>query len=163
MTSPSLAKNQMARALRGIISPKITGKMIAEIWTHFESKCAYCEATIVRESRTGHLDHLESQSAANANNSPVLVLACAKCNGDEKREKNWHEFLIEKSKNEIASYKRRLEKIKFLINKNINTKQYVNNNTYLIEAVELIIKEQERQFNMAVEKIRSLLKESKCI
>jgi hypothetical protein len=60
--------------------------------------------SIARESRTGHVDHLDSDGGNGPGNR---VLACARCNGDEKRERPWQEFLAEKSPTDSVLAERR--------------------------------------------------------
>ena len=83
----------MTRAMRAIIDPLPSPGEVAELWSHFESKCAYCGCTIARASRTGHLDHIRAGAGGGSNSIFNHVLACAKCNGDLKRETPWIEFL----------------------------------------------------------------------
>ncbi|HFE47021.1 MAG TPA: hypothetical protein ENJ18_16310 [Nannocystis exedens] len=85
----------MRRTISEIVDPGLSRREKDEIWSHFKSSCAFCGNYIERDSRTGHMDHLES----NGGNGPRnRVLSCARCNGDEKRERNWLEFLGEKCK-----------------------------------------------------------------
>jgi len=94
MPSVSQAKNIMRRAISEIVDPGLTTSEKEALWEHFRSCCAFCEASIERASRTGHIDHLNSDGGNGPSNR---VLACARCNGDEKRERSWQEFLVEKS------------------------------------------------------------------
>ena len=91
--TPSIAKNVMARAMHAVIDPLPSRSEIAELRSHFEDKCAYCGCAIARGSRTGHLDHVRAAADRGSNSVFNHVLACARCNGDLKREAPWLEFL----------------------------------------------------------------------
>ncbi len=91
--SPSIAKNAMTRAMRAIIDPLPSAKEIDQLWDYFDGQCAYCGCTIDRASRTGHLDHVIAAAEGGSNSIFNFILACAKCNGDLKRETPWQEFL----------------------------------------------------------------------
>jgi hypothetical protein len=64
------------------------------LWEHFNSRCAYCGKKLSRDLREGHTDHAEPGGGNGLGN---LLLACASCNGDEKREEPWHRFLRRKT------------------------------------------------------------------
>jgi hypothetical protein len=101
--SVSQAKNVMYRTLSAIVAPSVTASEVNALWNHFGASCAYCGVGIERSSRTGHIDHLE----IGAGNGPRnRVLACAKCNGDEKREQAWRPFLAAKCADERARHQR---------------------------------------------------------
>jgi hypothetical protein len=90
-TSASAAKNRMARAVESILDPWPASK--DPIWDFFGSECAYCGAKLVRGERLGHIDHAASKGGNHIGN---LVLACSACNGDEKLDMDWREFLEQK-------------------------------------------------------------------
>lgn len=96
-TTIPYARNVIRRALIGIVDPEPTGAEINALWQFFDSSCAYCGRTIDRSRRAGHVDHLVSMSVGGANHVSNRVLSCATCNGDEKRDKDWREFLREKA------------------------------------------------------------------
>jgi len=108
MPSVSQAKNIMRRTLSEIVDPGPTASEKNELWEHFQSCCAFCGVSIARESRTGHIDHLDSDGGNGPGNR---VLACARCNGDEKRERPWQKFLVEKSEDDgvLAERRTRIE------------------------------------------------------
>lgn len=108
--TPSIAKNKMRRCLVAIYDPHPSKYEESLLWEYFESSCAYCRVLIDRNSRTGHMDHLVSSANGGANNIHNFVLACARCNGDEKREESWATFLEKKSESTLA-YITRKEKI----------------------------------------------------
>jgi hypothetical protein len=86
------ARNLMRRAVAEIVDPGPTS--IDELWDYFESRCAYCDVMLVRGDRDAHTDHAERDGGNHIGN---LVLACGRCNGDEKRDEPWLEFLRRKS------------------------------------------------------------------
>lgn len=95
--TPSMAKNKMRRCFAAILDPHPSNAEVEELWSYFESKCAYCGTHIERKSRTGHLDHVLATSEGGTNSIHNHVLACARCNGDEKREESWVTFLLRKA------------------------------------------------------------------
>lgn len=95
--TPSMAKNKIKRSLLAIIDPHPTPKQIDELWTYFNSSCAYCGIPISRDTRTGHVDHVVSSALGGTNCIHNHVLSCARCNGDEKREEFWESFLAKKA------------------------------------------------------------------
>ncbi len=86
------ALNTMRRAIHEIIDPGPTS--IAALWEHFDSRCAYCDVVLVRGARDAHTDHAEPDGGNHIGN---LVLSCGQCNGDEKRDEPWRDFLRRKS------------------------------------------------------------------
>jgi hypothetical protein len=105
MPNPSVAKNQMGRAVDAILDPWPSSK--APIWAYFDSRCAYCDVVLSKENREGHIDHATSNGGNHLGN---LVLACSSCNGDEKRESDWRTFLDRKV-NEPGLRQARITKI----------------------------------------------------
>ncbi|NOY92973.1 MAG: HNH endonuclease [Deltaproteobacteria bacterium] len=96
----------MRRSISEIVDPGLTRLEKDLLWKHFGASCAFCGEGIERASRTGHVDHLESGGGNGPRNR---VLACARCNGDEKREREWREFLSEKCMNaEVLAARRAL-------------------------------------------------------
>ena len=86
------AKNLMRRAVTEILDP--SPQNMDPLWKHFDSCCAYCGRSLSRELREGHRDHAV---AGGGNGLGNLVLSCGSCNGDEKREASWLEFLEQKT------------------------------------------------------------------
>ncbi len=78
----------MGRALDTILDPPPTSD--APIWDYFGSECAYCRRPLDKKARYGDIDHADADGGNHLGN---LVLACPPCNGDEKRETPWLEFL----------------------------------------------------------------------
>jgi len=95
MSSHSLSqtKNYIRKALWKAADPAPSAKQVQGLWEHFQSSCAYCGRPLQKAERTAHLDHLE---ATGRNHISNRVLACGLCNGDEKREQNWEDFLVKK-------------------------------------------------------------------
>jgi 5-methylcytosine-specific restriction endonuclease McrA len=93
--SVSQAKNIMLRAMDEILDPTPTN--IGPIWDHFEAHCAYCDIELDITDRSAHIDHAESGGGNHLGN---LVLSCGSCNGDEKREMPWRDFVALKAPSE---------------------------------------------------------------
>jgi hypothetical protein len=91
-TSIPQAKNIMLRAMQEILDPSPTD--VGPVWDYFQSRCAYCDAKLDIQGRSAHIDHAE---AAGGNHLGNLVLACGACNGDDKRDMPWREFVAAKS------------------------------------------------------------------
>ena len=106
--SPGLAKNTIRRALRAIVDPEPRKPAIAHLWDYFKSSCAYCGRSVQRDARGGHVDHLVHDGPNHVSNR---VLSCPTCNGDEKREGRWLDFLRKKAKTRrvFEARKRRIE------------------------------------------------------
>jgi len=101
------AKNTIRRALRAVVDREPSPSEITKLWEYFSSACAYCSRRLKREKREGHLDHLLSGGSNYISNR---VLSCGLCNGDEKRDKNWIEFLREKT-SDASTFNQRRSKI----------------------------------------------------
>jgi 5-methylcytosine-specific restriction endonuclease McrA len=86
------AKNRMRRTVEEILDPG--PRNVDAVWGHFGARCAYCGQGLSRDRREGHVDHADPYGGNDLGN---LVLACASCNGDEKREESWHGFLRRKT------------------------------------------------------------------
>lgn len=110
--TPGYAKNTMRRTLRAVVDPEPTAKEISSLWEYFSSACAYCGMSLQKESRKGHIDHLISATKGGVNHISNRVLSCSICNGDEKGESHWLEFLTRKVKDPslFVSRKRKIEK-----------------------------------------------------
>ncbi len=87
-TSVSMAKNLMRRAMNEIVDPSPND--VGPVWQAFGNRCAYCDVSLDPDGRVGHIDHAVSGGGNHLGN---LVLSCARCNGDAKREESWQEFL----------------------------------------------------------------------
>ena len=105
--SLSVAKNAMHRAIDELICRQLTRQEKDQIWKYFKSRCAYCDKRINRELRHGHMDHLDCSASSGGNYIRNRVLACKECNGNEKRERDWQEFLKSKCADRETFLKRR--------------------------------------------------------
>src|SRR2546426_3295520 len=105
--TPGYAKNTICRALRAVVDPEPSAKEIAALWDHFGNACAYCGCALDKKGRGGHIDHLVPTTTGGTNHISNRVLSCPPCNGDEKRETPWIEFLHAKITDPTISSERR--------------------------------------------------------
>ena len=105
--TPSLARNALKRALKELVDPPLTAREENHVWAYFGSRCAFCGVQLVREGRKGHLDHLVPESQGGTNCLANRVLSCSSCNGDEKLDAEWKEFLRRKADSDTC-YQARL-------------------------------------------------------
>ncbi len=91
------AKNIMRRTIRAIIDAEPTKIEIAQVWEYFKGECAYCGRKLNRATKDAHIDHLVSAALKGGNALSNRVLSCGPCNGNEKREMPWEEFLRRKN------------------------------------------------------------------
>jgi hypothetical protein len=98
------AKNYIRKTLWKIVDKGPSAREIAALWAHFESQCAYCGVQLSRTGRKAHIDHLDANLSIACNHISNRVLACNICNGDEKRETNWEQFLNKKCGLDQAFY-----------------------------------------------------------
>jgi CRISPR/Cas system Type II protein with McrA/HNH and RuvC-like nuclease domain len=154
MTStPAQVKCIIRRGLRNLIDPELTRNQKNEIWASFNSQCAYCGTALNQKLREGHIDHLVSESAGGKNCAFNRVLACAPCNGNEKRETDWKEFLKSKCSNEEV-FQTRLQKIMAW--------QFSNPASKSIEPeIENIVREEIEQLTIAFDKACSRIKSAR--
>jgi hypothetical protein len=89
----SQTKNYIRKALWKAADPAPSAKQVQALWEHFQSSCAYCGRPLQKKERKAHIDHLDANGRNHISNR---VIACNLCNGDEKREQNWEEFLVKK-------------------------------------------------------------------
>jgi hypothetical protein len=101
------AKNTIRRALRAVVDPGSRPTEVAELWEFFGSACAYCGRKLRKGGREGHVDHLNATSTGGTNHISNRVLSCPECNGNEKLERPWLEFLRERVKDRSLFNKRR--------------------------------------------------------
>lgn len=149
----SIAKNKIQRGLLQIIRGYPSDKEKQKIWQYFDSSCAYCNCEIEQGSRTGHLDHLIAISDGGTNDMHNFVLACSICNGDEKREQKWLDFLLFKCRDlPTPIFEQRLAKI--------NNWQQQSSNIQLdqemLQEIGQIIVQAKQDFDNAVLKMRTL-------
>ena len=109
--TPGLAKNIIRRGLRTVVDPEPTKTQVAELWEFFGSACAYCGNPLRKSQRQGHVDHLIPTSGGGTNHISNRVLSCGTCNGDERLDQPWLEFLSEKVKDQslLSERRRRIE------------------------------------------------------
>lgn len=88
----------MLRAMQEILDPSPLD--VGPVWDHFDSRCAYCDVPLDMGSRSAHIDHA---AAGGGNHLGNLVLACGTCNGDDKRDMSWREFVASKAANDHAA------------------------------------------------------------
>lgn len=105
--SPGQARNTIRRSLRAILDPEPSAREIESLWEYFSSSCAYCGRALDRSLRGAHVDHLVSASERGSNAISNRVLSCAPCNGDEKGDMKWEEFLRKKVQNDATFEQRR--------------------------------------------------------
>jgi CRISPR/Cas system Type II protein with McrA/HNH and RuvC-like nuclease domain len=109
--TPSQARNAIKKSLKVLVDPKITKADKVVIWQHFENCCAYCGCGLNPNERKAHIDHVIPESEGGSNRLCNLILTCPTCNGDEKRDMPWQEFLTTKYDAKSKKYKRRYDKI----------------------------------------------------
>ena len=109
--TPSQARNAIKRSLKALIDPKITKADKTIIWQYFENSCAYCGCELIPNERKAHIDHVIPEAEGGSNRLCNLILSCSTCNGDEKREMPWQDFLAIKQDSKSEAYKRRYHKI----------------------------------------------------
>jgi hypothetical protein len=105
--SLSQLKNLMRRALSDLVDRPATASEQAHLRTYFDDRCAYCGATA--GAREGHIDHADSRQGNAIGN---LLLACKICNGDEKREAGWEDFLRMKCGADETLFEQRYARIR---------------------------------------------------
>ncbi len=145
--TPGLAKNHIRRALRTVVDPEPSAAEITTLWEYFNSVCAYCASSLDRTKREGDIDHLV---AGGTNHISNRVLSCKRCNGDERRDADWQEFLRKKACDE-ATFNVRRDKIQAWRGSNLSTQPKA-----LDERVQKEIDTVISAFDTAVKKLRQL-------
>lgn len=97
------AKNAMRRAADEIIVRGPTPAQKAGLWAYFENRSVYCGIRLSKLNREGHLDHADHDGGNHLGN---IVLSCGSCNGDEKREAPWREFIASKVSDPVVRAER---------------------------------------------------------
>lgn len=151
--TPSMAKNKIRRSLLAIIDPHPGRAEIDELWGYFQSSCAYCGILISRIARNGHLDHVVSSALGGSNCIHNHVLACARCNGDDKREEFWESFLARKVTDPALAAARHAQ-----ISNWLARSATVSAAPQLIARVDAIIDRALADFDVAVGELRALRK-----
>ena len=150
-----MAKNKMRRCFQAIIDPHPSKSKINSLWEYFHSSCAYCGVEIERDSRSGHIDHVVSSATGGSNDIHNHVLSCARCNGDEKREEPWREFLSRKAGISSREFKTREKRIESWLQMG-NKSERMDGQS--IQKADAIIAKAIQDFDQAVEKLRELRK-----
>jgi regulator of sigma D len=111
MTVPQ-ARSAIRKALTGIVDPKPRKSAITAMWVHFDRKCAFCRRSLDRDKREGHADHLVAGASRGHNHIYNRVLACGTCNGDQKLDHPWEDFLrsVVCQEEDFTTRKQRIEK-----------------------------------------------------
>jgi len=147
----SMAKNFVGRCLRNVIDPVPTTKQRREIWDYFDSQCAYCGLKMLPAERKGQLDHLVPVSDGGSNHFSNFVLSCPGCNGDEKREMDWKQFLRFKA---ADRYEERQAKISAWHERGTSEQRVLSKRD--LEILERVTEEARASVDRAVEELRSL-------
>lgn len=153
--TPSMAKNKMRRCFQAIIDPHPSKSEIDSLWEYFDSSCAYCGVEIDRSSRTGHVDHAVSSATGGSNDIHNHMLSCAKCNGDERREEPWRDFLSRKADHSSQEFKTREARIQYWLQMGDKSRRL--DEQYQGKA-DVIIAKAIQDFDHAVEQLRKLRK-----
>lgn len=139
----SQAKNLMRRSLDEILDPGPSS--VDELWLHFESACAYCGVPLDRALRQGHVDHATTGGGNQLGN---LILACARCNGDEKLDQAWRPFLLLKTSGDRNALAKRTERIEsWFANHPIRTIPLSSEALHLRDEIEVLIEQFHRKCN----------------
>ena len=109
--TPSQARNAIKKSLKALIDPKPKKEAKDKVWTYFDSSCAYCGCPLSKKSRMGHIDHLYAEMDGGSNKLCNLVLSCSICNGDEKREQDWKQFIYDNTAGDNSSSQPKIAKI----------------------------------------------------
>jgi hypothetical protein len=92
--TPAQVKNLMRRGLRVLVDPEPGKDDKQRVWDFFGDSCAYCGMQLRKGE--GDIDHLVSAALGGTNALANRVLSCKSCNAEEKRDRDWIEFLSEK-------------------------------------------------------------------
>lgn len=132
--TPSQARNAIRKCLKAIIDPRPDQADVDRLWHYFGACCAYCCQQLDRGLRNAHIDHLVPESKGGANRLANLVLSCGKCNGDEKREASWEDFLVNKCRGNSQELQLRRTRILDWIELNGSVQGLADHQIELIEA-----------------------------
>jgi hypothetical protein len=109
VAKPPQARNSIRRALLYVAGVRFSKAYKERCRVHFADACCYCGTDIARASRQGHYDH--AIAIASESSHFHLVYACGRCNGDQKRERDWEVFLLEKCEGDKAAFRTRRQAI----------------------------------------------------
>lgn len=107
MPTPSQARNAIKRCLTEVVDPNPTRSQINRLWKYFDSCCCYCGKRLERSKRNGHKDHLVPSAVGGENCLSNRVLSCGPCNGDQKLDADWKEFIASKCSGKLLRARRR--------------------------------------------------------
>lgn len=139
----SQAKNLMRCCLDEILDPGPSS--VDELWLYFESACACCGMPLDRAQRQGHVDHATTGGGNQLGN---LILACARCNGDEKLDQAWQAFLLFKTSGDHSTLAERTERIEsWFANHPIRTITLSSDALQLRDEIEALIGQFHRKCN----------------
>lgn len=102
--TPAQVKNLMRRGLRFLVDPEPEKEDKKRVRDFFKDSCAYCGKRL--KSGDGDIDHLISAALGGANALANRILSCKPCNAEEKRDRDWIEFLKEKCDSHTAFQER---------------------------------------------------------
>ena len=96
--SPSQAIGHIRAGLKAIVDPHPSASELTQMWEFFQNhdgrcQCAFCDEAIVPGTSEAHRDHLLSRKHGGLNHISNRVPACSRCNGNDKREMEWRDFL----------------------------------------------------------------------
>ena len=122
------------------------------MWKHFHEQCAFCGKKLKREDRKGHADHLVPAAEGGHNHIFNRVLACASCNGDEKLDHHWLQFLgqVKNATEDFQTRKKRIENWQALHKAECSVEK-----SDLAKAL-LAAEEAIRAFNKACDRVRAM-------
>jgi hypothetical protein len=155
LVRPPQARNSIKKALYGLLDKPLKEYQLDELWQFFDSRCAYCCESLDRARREGHADHLVSVSLGGANSISNFVLACGKCNGDDKREMDWEPFLAQKNPDSRLREERRDRILRWIA---LHKGTVPHRDPFLVELVETQVCKALEAFNQAVEDVRTARK-----
>jgi hypothetical protein len=95
MPSVSVAyvKNIMNRRISEVLDPSPNAKERKQLRGFFQSRCAFCGEKLGKVKGDTHFDHLVAASAGGSSGLANRVVACNRCNVEEKRDTDWELFL----------------------------------------------------------------------
>ncbi len=106
--TPSQVRRAIRLSLRALLDPELTRAQRETVKSFFEYSCAFCGVGL--KQVRGHVDHLVSVAAGGTNHISNRVFACSACNGDEKLDRDWQDFLRFKNA-DVEAFSQRRERI----------------------------------------------------
>ena len=105
-------RNIIRRTLVAIVDGDLSKADKNAVWAFFGSTCVFCGREVTRGSNYAHLDHLIPASKGGSNHKSNRVVACGECNGNEKLDKDWIEFLRSKCMHDPVLFEDRVKRIR---------------------------------------------------